>query len=420
MLCRALIASVRLASSVLQPKAPLHIVSLSGFLVQASYKISMPPKKVKASSAVGSSTADQVDKVGVDQRTRGKRVAQKQSYKESDNKNESNSNEKPAPKTSKRKKKSDSSSEDVEQPKPKRSFKKSSPSTDGSKQKLTTNKQVVKTKDLNNAGDDESNAAVNYDKKGSLKIVSWNINGVRAWLPKGGLEYLNREAPDVFCIQETKCSDNKLPKELESIRGYKSYFLAGDKEGYSGVGILSKIEPLKVSYGIGVNEHDAEGRVITMEFEDFFLINAYVPNAGRGLVRLDYRMKWDKDFRMYLCNLKKKKHVILTGDLNVAHQEIDLANPKTNKRNAGFTQEERDGLTALLEQGFVDTFRKLYPNRTKAYTFWSYMMNARAKNIGWRLDYFIVSEQFVSKVIDNEIRDKVMGSDHCPIVLHIK
>uniref|UniRef100_A0A6M2CTQ2 DNA-(apurinic or apyrimidinic site) endonuclease n=1 Tax=Rhipicephalus microplus TaxID=6941 RepID=A0A6M2CTQ2_RHIMP len=256
------------------------------------------------------------------------------------------------------------------------------------------------------------------DKKPwNLKLCSWNVNGVRAWLGKEGLEYLKKEQPDVFAIQETKCSDSKLPPEIKNVEGYNAYFLAGDQEGYSGVGLLTKIKPLDVKYGIGVDKHDKEGRVITAEYEKFYLVAVYVPNAGKKLVRLDYRMEWDQDFRAYLKELETKKPVVLCGDMNVAHQEIDLANPKTNKKNAGFTQEERDGFTTLLDAGFVDSFRHLYPDKKGAYTFWTYMMNARAKNVGWRLDYFILSNALERNISDSLIHSEVMGSDHCPVVL---
>lgn len=255
--------------------------------------------------------------------------------------------------------------------------------------------------------------------KWNFKISSWNVNGVRAWLEKNGLSYLHHEKPDVMCIQETKCSDDKLPEEVKEIEGYHAYWLSGDKEGYSGVGLISKEEPIEIKYGIDVSEHDNEGRVITAEFEKFYLVTSYVPNAGRGLVRLDYRMKWDKDFLTYLKKLDSVKPVILCGDLNVAHEEIDLANPKTNKRNAGFTKEEREGFSTLLNEGFIDTFRHLYPDVTGAYTFWTYMMNARAKNVGWRLDYFVISERFSEHLCDNVIRKDVFGSDHCPVTLFL-
>ncbi|GFS36863.1 DNA-(apurinic or apyrimidinic site) lyase [Trichonephila inaurata madagascariensis] len=255
-------------------------------------------------------------------------------------------------------------------------------------------------------------------KAWNLKMASWNINGIRAWLEKNGMSYLHHEKPDILCLQETKCSDDKLPPEV-NVEGYHSYWLSGDKDGYSGVGLLSKQKPLSVQYGIEMEKHDNEGRVITAEYDEFYLVATYVPNAGRGLVRLDYRQEWDKDLLTYLKKLDEKKPVVLCGDLNVAHEEIDLANPKTNKKNAGFTKEEREGFSTLLSEGFVDTFRHLYPDEKGAYTFWTYMMNARAKNVGWRLDYFVVSKRFVNNICDSIIRKDVYGSDHCPICLFL-
>ncbi|GFT48641.1 DNA-(apurinic or apyrimidinic site) lyase [Nephila pilipes] len=255
-------------------------------------------------------------------------------------------------------------------------------------------------------------------KAWNLKVASWNVNGIRAWLEKNGMSYLHHEKPDILCLQETKCSDDKLPSEV-NVEGYHSYWLSGDKDGYSGVGLLSKKKPLSVQYGIGMEKHDNEGRVITAEYEQFYLVATYVPNAGRGLVRLDYRQEWDVDLCAYLKKLDEKKPVVLCGDLNVAHEEIDLANPKTNKKNAGFTKEEREGFSTLLSEGFVDTFRHLYPDVKGAYTFWTYMMNARAKNVGWRLDYFVISKKFVSGLCDSIIRKDVYGSDHCPICLFL-
>ncbi|GIY32063.1 DNA-(apurinic or apyrimidinic site) endonuclease [Caerostris darwini] len=273
-------------------------------------------------------------------------------------------------------------------------------------------------------------------KPWNLKLASWNVNGIRAWLEKNGMLYVHHEKPDILCLQETKCSDDELPAEA-NIEGYHCYWLAGDQDGYSGVGLLSKEKPISVQYGIGktpfcgecknaanynminVVKHDIEGRVITAEYKKFYLVATYVPNAGRGLVRLDYRQEWDEHFRAYVKKLDEKKPVVLCGDLNVAHEEIDLANPKTNKKNAGFTKEEREGFSTLLSEGFVDTFRHLYPDSKGAYTFWTYMMNARAKNVGWRLDYFIVSKRFMESVCDSVIRKDVYGSDHCPITLFL-
>lgn len=300
------------------------------------------------------------------------------------------------------------------------------------KRKRDGPEELAEPEQQNDAGSDSEDATAKKSKSESgeqgatgdeakkpwnLKLCSWNVNGVRAWLGKDGMKYLEEEQPDVFAIQETKCSDSKLPPEVKSVAGYHCYFLSGDQEGYSGVGLLSKIKPVDIKYGIGVDKHDKEGRVITAEYEKFYLVAVYVPNAGKKLVRLDYRMEWDKDFRAYLKELETKKPVVLCGDMNVAHQEIDLANPKTNKKNAGFTQEERDGFSALLDSGFVDSFRHLYPDTKGAYTFWTYMMNARAKNVGWRLDYFILSKALESSISDSLIHSKIMGSDHCPVVL---
>ncbi|XP_058037053.1 DNA-(apurinic or apyrimidinic site) endonuclease isoform X2 [Ahaetulla prasina] len=259
------------------------------------------------------------------------------------------------------------------------------------------------------------------DKKYTLKITSWNIDGIRAWFKKNGLEWVKKEDPDVLCFQETKCVERQLPAEIIELAAYPHKFWACsiDKDGYSGVGLLSKNKPLDVIYGIGEEDYDKEGRVITGEFDSYFLVTAYVPNAGRGLVRLEYRQRWDVAFRSYLEGLAARKPVILCGDLNVAHQEIDLKNPRGNKKSAGFTPEERAGFTQLLEAGFVDTFRHLYPDATNAYTFWTYMMNSRAKNVGWRLDYFIISKSLVDGLCDSKIRSSVLGSDHCPITLYM-
>lgn len=253
----------------------------------------------------------------------------------------------------------------------------------------------------------------------SVKITSWNVDGLRAWVKKKGLDWVREESPDVLCLQETKCAEKSLPADITSMPEYPHKYWNGsdEKEGYSGVAMLCKTEPINVTYGIGKEEHDKEGRVITAEFEKFFLVTAYVPNASKGLVRLDYRKTWDVDFRSYLSDLDEKKPVVLCGDLNVAHQEIDLKNPKGNKKNAGFTPEEREGFTELLAAGFVDSFRELYPEQAFAYTFWTYMMNSRAKNVGWRLDYFLLSTKLRSGLCDSKIRNKAMGSDHCPITL---
>jgi len=266
----------------------------------------------------------------------------------------------------------------------------------------------------------DSDAKTGDGKPWNLKICSWNVDGLRACVTKGGAEYLEHEQPDVMCFQETKVSQKKLPDEMKEIAGYPHcYWLAAEKDGYSGVGLVSKTKPLSVKFGFeeGGEDHNSEGRLITAEFESFYLVTTYVPNAGRGLVTLDKRMEWDPMFRKHVENLDKEKPVIICGDMNVAHQEIDLKNPKTNKKNAGFTQEERDGFTELLSAGFVDSYRHFYPKKEGAYTFWTYMMNCRAKNVGWRLDYFLVSSRLTSNIADCIIRDQVFGSDHCPVAL---
>jgi len=265
-----------------------------------------------------------------------------------------------------------------------------------------------------------SSAKTGEEKPWNLKLSSWNVDGLRACCAKGGADYLKHEMPDVLCLQETKVSTDKLPEEMKDLPDYPyRYWLAAEKEGYSSVGLLSKTEPVSVEYGFkeGGEEHNSEGRLITAEFSTFYLVTAYVPNAGRGLVTLDKRMDWDPRLREHLVALDKKKPVIVCGDMNVAHTEIDLKNPKTNKKNAGFTQEERDGFTELLGAGFEDSFRHFYPDKSDAYTFWTYMMGCRAKNVGWRLDYFLVSTRLLPKLADSIVRDQVFGSDHCPITL---
>lgn len=249
-----------------------------------------------------------------------------------------------------------------------------------------------------------------------MRIVSWNVNGLRACLDKGFLDYFKKVDADIFAIQETKLQEGQAELELE---GYEQYWNYAKRKGYSGTAVFTKIKPLSVSYGIDIEEHDGEGRVITLEFKNFYFVNVYVPNSQRGLTRLDYRMKWEDDFREYLIKLDAAKPVICCGDKNVAHQEIDLKNPKSNRKNAGFTDEERQKMTELLDSGFIDAFRYLYPDRKDAYTWWSYMFKAREKNIGWRIDYFIVSERLKDKIRDVEIHSDVMGSDHCPILLDI-
>lgn len=249
-----------------------------------------------------------------------------------------------------------------------------------------------------------------------MKLVSWNVNGLRACLSKGFMNYFKEVDADIFSIQETKLQQGQIDLEAP---GYEQYWNYAKKKGYSGTAVFTKIKPLSVRYGIDIEEHDQEGRVITLEFEEFYLVNAYTPNSQRELVRLDYRMKWEDDFREYLMELDKAKPVILCGDLNVAHKEIDLKNPKANRRNAGFTDEERDKMTKLLDSGFIDSFRYFYPDKEDAYTWWSYMGKAREKNVGWRIDYFIVSDRLKGKMKDAEIHSHVMGSDHCPVVLEL-
>lgn len=249
-----------------------------------------------------------------------------------------------------------------------------------------------------------------------MKLISWNVNGIRACLSKGFEEFFNKIDADIFCIQETKCQEGQVELEFE---GYQSYWNSAEKKGYSGTAVFTKKAPLKVSYGIGIEEHDKEGRVITLEFEKFYLVNIYTPNSKRELERLDYRQIWEDEIRKYLLNLNKVKPVIMCGDLNVAHKEIDLKNPKTNRRNAGFTDEERNKMTELLNSGFIDTYRYIYPDKIDSYTWWSYMGKAREKNVGWRIDYFIVSEDIKNKIQEAIIYPEVYGSDHCPVGLII-
>ncbi len=250
-----------------------------------------------------------------------------------------------------------------------------------------------------------------------MKLVSWNVNGLRAAVGKGFFDFLENENPDVICIQETKMQKEQANFELN---GYFEYWNSADKKGYSGTAIFSKTEPISVSYDIGVEEHSHEGRVITAEYEKFFLVCVYTPNAQNELKRIDYRMSWEDAFRAYLSELKKTKPVIVCGDMNVAHNPIDLKNPKQNIGNAGFSYEERGKFTELLSSGFVDTFRHLYPDTVDAYSWWSYRMKARERNVGWRIDYFLVSEDIVESVEDSKILADVMGSDHCPVELIIK
>lgn len=249
-----------------------------------------------------------------------------------------------------------------------------------------------------------------------MKMVSWNVNGLRACVTKGFVDIFNKLDADIFCLQETKLQKGQIDLPLE---GYYQYWNYAEKKGYSGTAIFTKKEPLAVTNGIGIDEHNTEGRVITLEFQDFFFVTCYTPNSQNELKRLDYRMKWEDDFREYLLRLNKKKPVILCGDLNVAHNEIDLKNPKTNRKNAGFSDEEREKMTKLLNSGFTDSFRYLYPDKEGIYSWWSYRFNARKNNAGWRIDYFITSDSIKDKIIDSKIHTDIMGSDHCPVELDI-
>lgn len=249
-----------------------------------------------------------------------------------------------------------------------------------------------------------------------MKLISWNVNGIRACINKGFKDFFNEIDSDIFCIQETKCQKDQIDLEFE---GYKSYWNSAEKKGYSGTAIFTKQKPISVTYGIGIEEHDKEGRVITLEFEKFYMINIYTPNSKRELERLEYRQIWEDEIRKYMLKLNENKPVIMCGDLNVAHKEIDLKNPKTNRHNAGFTDEERNKMTELLDAGFVDTFRVLYPEKENAYSWWSYMGHAREKNVGWRIDYFIVSKSIENCIKEAKIHSEIFGSDHCPVELEI-
>lgn len=249
-----------------------------------------------------------------------------------------------------------------------------------------------------------------------MKFVSWNVNGIRACVSKGFLEYFTEINADIFCIQEAKLQNGQISLDLE---GYSQYWNYAVKKGYSGTAVFTKQRPLSAVYGVGIPEHDQEGRVITLEFEKFYLVNVYTPNSQPELARLPYRMIWEDMFYLYLQKLNKAKPVILCGDLNVAHNEIDLKNPAANRKNAGFSDEERAKITRLLSEGYIDSFRHFYPDKKDAYTWWSYMMKAREKNIGWRIDYFIVSEKLKDCILDAQIHPQIMGSDHCPVVLEI-
>ena len=250
-----------------------------------------------------------------------------------------------------------------------------------------------------------------------LKFISWNVNGLRAVAGKGFADIFRDLDADFFCLQATKLQEGQLDIAFD---GYTSYWNYAEKKGYSGTAIFTRHTPLSVSYGIGIADHDLEGRVITLEMQDFFLVTVYPPNSQDGLKRLDYRMNWEDDFRNYLLRLDQTKPVIVCGDLNVAHQEIDLRNPKTNRKNPGFTDQEREKFTALLDSGFIDTFRHLHPDTTDAYSWWSYRFQARAKNAGWRIDYFVTSQRLAQSINDASILSDIMGSDHCPVQLIIE
>ena len=258
---------------------------------------------------------------------------------------------------------------------------------------------------------------VMIDMASTKKMISWNVNGLRAAVTKGFLDFFRDIDADIFCIQESKLSEGQIELDLP---GYYDYWNYAQKKGYSGVAVFTKDKPLNVTYGIGIEEHDNEGRVITAEYEDFYLITCYTPNSQRGLTRLDYRMTWEDAFLSYILKLEEKKPVIFCGDLNVAHKEIDLKNPKTNRKNAGFTDEERGKMDVIFSSGFCDSFRVLYPDKTDAYSWWSYMGGARAKNVGWRIDYFIVSDKLKDRIKEAKIHSDILGSDHCPVELDIE
>ena len=249
-----------------------------------------------------------------------------------------------------------------------------------------------------------------------MKLISWNVNGLRACVQKGFLDFFHEVDADIFCVQETKLQEGQIQLDLE---GYEQYWNYAEKKGYSGTAVFTKKTPLSVRYGIGIEEHDHEGRVITLEYENFFFVTVYTPNSQSELARLDYRMKWEDDFLAYIKSLEETKTVIYAGDLNVAHQEIDLKNPKTNRKNAGFTDEEREKFSTVLANGMIDTFRYFYPEQTGIYSWWSYRFKAREKNAGWRIDYFVTSESLREVLQDAKIHTEVFGSDHCPVELDI-
>lgn len=250
-----------------------------------------------------------------------------------------------------------------------------------------------------------------------MKFISWNVNGIRAALTKGFMDYFKEVDADIFALQETKCQQGQVELDLD---GYYQYWNYAEKKGYSGTAVFTKKEPINVFYGIGIEEHDKEGRVITCEFDDFYFITVYTPNSKAKLERLEYRMEWEDRFREYMLDLNKKKPVVVCGDLNVAHKEIDLKNPKTNRKNAGFTDEERSKFTQLLDSGFIDTYRYFYPDEIGVYSWWSYRFNARKNNAGWRIDYFCTTKDFEERLVDASIHSDIYGSDHCPVELTIK
>lgn len=250
-----------------------------------------------------------------------------------------------------------------------------------------------------------------------MKFISWNVNGLRACVGKGFLDYFHEADADIFCVQETKLQEGQIDLQLD---GYYQYWNYAEKKGYSGTAIFTKKEPVFVQYGMGIEKHDKEGRVITLEFEEFYFITVYTPNSQNELARLEYRMEWEDDFRKFLKQLEEKKPVIFCGDFNVAHKEIDLKNPKTNRKNAGFTDEERQKFTELTEAGFIDTFRYFYPDQEGIYSWWSYRFSARAKNAGWRIDYFMVSDSLKERLAGAKIDTEILGSDHCPVILEMK
>ncbi|WP_150263075.1 exodeoxyribonuclease III [Parvimonas micra] len=250
-----------------------------------------------------------------------------------------------------------------------------------------------------------------------MRFISWNVNGLRACIKKGFLDYFNEINADFFCLQEIKMSEGQLDLELE---GYETFYNYAQRKGYSGTAIFTKFKPLSVKYGMGMEEHDNEGRLITLEYDDFFLVTCYTPNSKQELLRLDYRMVWEDAFRNYLLDLNKTKSVIVCGDLNVAHKEIDLKNPKTNRKNAGFTDEEREKMSILLDSGFTDTFRYFYPDKENEYSWWSYFGKSRERNTGWRIDYFLTSKDMNDRLVDAQIHQSILGSDHCPVYLEIK